>query len=135
MCIRDRSNLEGYNKKLGENKALDPTALTVLLHYSWPGNIRELQNIVERLILTTKEDLITEENLPFFLRTSAETQPAQSVEDRSLRASMEHAEKEILTRALAEYKSTRAMARALQVSQPTIVRKLHKYGLVQKGSS
>ena len=130
-----QSNLEGYNKKLGENKALDPTALTVLLHYSWPGNIRELQNIVERLILTTKEDLITEENLPFFLRTSAETQPAQSVEDRSLRASMEHAEKEILTRALAEYKSTRAMARALQVSQPTIVRKLHKYGLVQKGSS
>ena len=124
-----QSNLEKYNNQLGENKTLEPAALAVLLHYSWPGNIRELQNIVERLILTTRDNLITEENLPVFIRTSAEAQPVQSMEHTSLRASMERAEKEVLTRALAEYKSTRAIAKALQVSQPTIVRKLHKYGL------
>ncbi len=127
-----QSNLEKYNNQLGENKTLEPAALAVLLHYSWPGNIRELQNIVERLILTTRDNLITEENLPVFIRTSAEAQPVQSMEHTSLRASMERAEKEVLTRALAEYKSTRAIAKALQVSQPTIVRKLHKYGLTQK---
>ena len=126
------SNLEKYNNQLGENKTLEPAALAVLLHYSWPGNIRELQNIVERLILTTRDNLITEENLPVFIRTSAEAQPVQSMEHTSLRASMERAEKEVLTRALAEYKSTRAIAKALQVSQPTIVRKLHKYGLTPK---
>lgn len=124
-----QSNLEAYNNKLGETKILDPSALAILLHYSWPGNIRELQNIVERLILTTRDDRITAENLPVFLRTSAQSQPIPSAEGSSLRAALERAEKEILTRALAEYKSTRAMARALQVSQPTIVRKLHKYGL------
>ena len=127
-----QSNLEKYNNQLGENKTLEPAALAVLLHYSWPGNIRELQNIVERLILTTRDNLITEENLPVFIRTSAEAQPVQSMEHTSLRASMEWAEKEVLTRALAEYKSTRAIAKALQVSQPTIVRKLHKYGLTPK---
>lgn len=127
-----QSNLEKYNNQLGENKTLEPAALAVLLHYSWPGNIRELQNIVERLILTTRDNLITEENLPVFIRTSAEAQPVQSMEHTSLRASMERAEKEVLTRALAEYKSTRAIAKALQVSQPTIVRKLHKYGLTSK---
>lgn len=127
-----QSNLEKYNNQLGENKTLEPAALAVLLHYSWPGNIRELQNIVERLILTTRDNLITEENLPVFIRTSAEAQPVQSMEHTSLRASMEQAEKEVLTRALAEYKSTRAIAKALQVSQPTIVRKLHKYGLTPK---
>ena len=127
-----QSNLEKYNNQLGENKTLEPAALAVLLHYSWPGNIRELQNIVERLILTTRDNLITEENLPVFIRTSAEAQPFQSMEHTSLRASMERAEKEVLTRALAEYKSTRAIAKALQVSQPTIVRKLHKYGLTPK---
>ena len=127
-----QSNLEKYNNQLGENKTLEPAALAVLLHYSWPGNIRELQNIVERLILTTRDNLITEENLPVFIRTSAEAQPVQSMEHTSLRASMERAEKEVLTRALAEYKSTRAIAKALQVSQPTIVRKLHKYGLTPK---
>lgn len=127
-----QSNLEKYNNQLGENKTLEPAALAVLLHYSWPGNIRELQNIVERLILTTRDNLITEENLPVFIRTSAEAQPVQSMDHTSLRASMERAEKEVLTRALAEYKSTRAIAKALQVSQPTIVRKLHKYGLTPK---
>ena len=127
-----QSNLEKYNNQLGENKTLEPAALAVLLHYSWPGNIRELQNIVERLILTTRDNLITEENLPVFIRTSAEAQPVQSMEHTSLRASMERAQKEVLTRALAEYKSTRAIAKALQVSQPTIVRKLHKYGLTPK---
>lgn len=128
-----QSNLEKYNKKLGETKTLEPGALAVLLHYSWPGNIRELENIVERLLLTTRDERITEENLPVFLRACAQTQPVQSAKNSSLQAAMERAEKEILTRALAEHKSTRAMARALQVSQPTIVRKLHKHGLTQTG--
>ena len=101
----------------------------MLLRYPWPGNIRELQNIIERLILTTKNTIITEENLPGFIRKTADTEPVSGTAPRSLSDAMQQAEKEILTRAMAEYKSTRAMAKALQVSQPTIVRKLHKYGL------
>ena len=49
--------------------------------------------------------------------------------DLSLAAAMEKAERDILSNALTNYKSTRAIAKVLQVSQPTIVRKLHKYGL------
>lgn len=124
-----QANLVKYNKKLNENKTLSPSALSILLRYPWPGNIRELQNIMERLILTTRDDSITEENLPIFIKNSARVQPVQDSE-LSLCAALEHAEKEILARALADYKSTRAIAKALKVSQPTIVRKLHKYGLV-----
>ncbi len=124
-----QANLLKYNEKLHENKQLDASALAVLLRYPWPGNIRELQNIIERLILTTKNTIITEENLPGFIRKTADTEPVSGTAPRSLSDAMQQAEKEILTRAMAEYKSTRAMAKALQVSQPTIVRKLHKYGL------
>lgn len=124
-----QSNLEKYNRELNENKSMDPTALSVLLRYPWPGNVRELQNIIERLILTTKENRITEENLPVFIRTSAQQQPIQNTEELSLREALEQAEKEILSRSLAEHKSTRAIAKALKISQPTVVRKLHKYGL------
>lgn len=123
-----QSNLVKYNEKLHENKTLAPSALSILLRYPWPGNIRELQNIMERLILTTRDKTITEDNLPIFIKNSAQIQPVQNG-DMSLTASLERAEKEILSRALAEYKSTRAMAKALKVSQPTIVRKLHKHGL------
>ncbi len=123
-----QSYLQQYNQKLKENKTLDPTALSVLLRYSWPGNIRELQNMIERLILTTRDEVITEDNLPIFIRNSTQIQPSQP-DDLSLGEALELAEKEILIRDMTQYKSTRAIAKALKVSQPTVVRKLHKYGL------
>lgn len=123
------SNLVKCNERLNENKAISPEALTILFRYPWPGNIRELQNIIERLTITTNGDLITEDNLPIFLRQEAITNANTNV-NLSLAEAMEKAEKTILEKALADYGSTRAMAKALQVSQPTIVRKLHRYNLV-----
>ena len=98
------------------------------MKYTWPGNIRELQNIIERLILTTESDDIHAENIPPYLRENAEKNTNKNT-DMSLKSAMEQAEKEVLSSALETYGSTRAMARVLQVSQPTIVRKLNKYGL------
>lgn len=123
-----QTNLAKYNKHLHESKTISSEVLAVLLKYQWPGNIRELQNIIERLIITTNEDVITEENLPIFIKQEAETNANMNT-DLSLSAAMAKAEKDILQEALSNYKSTRAMAKVLQVSQPTIVRKLHKYGL------
>ena len=117
-----------FNRELGENKFLETDALTVLMKYTWPGNIRELQNIIERLILTTESDVIHAENIPPYLRENAEKNTNKNT-DMSLRSAMEQAEKEVLASALETYGSTRAMAKVLQVSQPTIVRKLNKYGL------
>lgn len=125
-----QSNLEKCNKKLNEHKKLEPAALAILLRYPWPGNIRELQNIMERLILTTKDEHISEDNLPIFIRNAAPVHSPSNTDGLSLSAALEQAEREILTRALAEYKTTRAIAKALKVSQPTIVRKLHKYDLI-----
>lgn len=120
--------LDKFNKELNETKTLCSEALTILLKYKWPGNIRELRNIIERIILTTTDSVITEDNLPSFLIEEAETNTNVNT-DTSLQAAIEKAEKEILASALKSYKSTRAMAKVLQVSQPTIVRKLNKYGL------
>lgn len=123
-----RMYLAQFNKELNEAKTLSPEALTILLKYKWPGNIRELRNMIERIILTTADSVIEEENLPTFLIEEAETNTNINT-DTSLQAAIEKAEKEILSAALKSYKSTRAMAKVLQVSQPTIVRKLNKYGL------
>ena len=120
--------LNRFNGVLGEDKELGPDALTVLLKYTWPGNIRELQNIIERLILTTEGQVIHADNIPTYLRENAEININTNT-DMSLQSAMEQAEKEILASALKAYGSTRAMAKVLQVSQPTIVRKLNKYGL------
>ena len=125
-----QSNLMRCNKKLGEDKRLSSEALTILLQYPWPGNIRELQNIVERITITTNECVISEESLPAFLMQEAKVNANTNV-NLSLSSAMEKAEKEILEKVYANYKSTRAMAKVLQVSQPTIVRKLHKYNIIE----
>lgn len=122
------SNLIKCNEKLHEDKTISPEAMTLLFKYPWPGNIRELQNIIERLTITSNGRMITEDNLPLFLKQEAKINANVNV-NLSLAEAMEKAEKSILEKALADYGSTRAMAKALQVSQPTIVRKLHKYEL------
>lgn len=121
-------NLARFNRTLGENKTINSDALSVLLKYPWPGNIRELQNIVERLIITTAGNIITEEDIFIFIKEAADKNVSFST-DLSLAAALDKAEKEILEQALNTYSSTRAIAKVLQVSQPTIVRKLNKHGL------
>lgn len=123
-----QKNLAKCNKDLGENKTISSDALTVLLKYPWPGNIRELQNIIERLVITTSNNVISEEDIFIFIKQEAEKNEVDYY-DTSLATALERAEKEILAQALENYKSTRAIAKVLKVSQPTIVRKLNRYGL------
>ena len=123
-----RLNLAKYNRTLGQNKSISPEAMAILLNYPWPGNIRELQNIVERLIITSSSDLITEEDIFIFIKEAADQNKIPAA-DTSLSAALAKAEQEILRQALERYGSTRAIARVLRISQPTVVRKLQKYGL------
>lgn len=125
-----QKNLAKCNKELGENKTISQDALSVLLKYPWPGNIRELQNIIERLVITTSHNVISEEDIFIFIKQEAD-KIEETYDDTSLASALERAEKEILEQALENYKSTRAIAKVLKVSQPTIVRKLNKYGLVK----
>ncbi len=120
--------LNEYNIKYKEEKEMHPKTVELLQSFSWPGNIRELQNIVERLILTTSDKLITVNCLPDFLINEVSHDQGLSPEP-SLAQAMDYHEKEILTNALTTYGSTRAMAKALKISQPTVVRKLKKHGL------
>lgn len=123
-----RNFLNQNNIKMKEHKEIDSKTIAVLMKYSWPGNVRELQNIVERLVITTKSSMILPENLPSFILETAETTPIVNIQpDASLKEALDQAEQEILSKALIKYKSTRAMAKALGVSQPTIVRKMQKY--------
>ena len=123
-----RMNLIKCNRNLHENKSISPEALSILLQYPWPGNIRELQNIVERLVITTSGDVITDEDIFIFIRQAAE-ENTDATPVHSLSAALDRAEKDILQSALRRYGSTRAIARVLHVSQPTVVRKLKKHGL------
>jgi DNA-binding NtrC family response regulator len=58
--------IESYNKTLNKSvKGCDNEAMEVLQNYSWPGNIRELRNIIERAMLLTEGDVIRSSDIPF----------------------------------------------------------------------
>lgn len=127
-----RKTLSRCNRDLGEQKTITSEALSILLKYPWPGNTRELQNIIERLVITTSNNIIDEEDIFIFIKDAAEQNRENSATELSLAAALNKAEKDILAQALETYKSTRAIARVLKVSQPTVVRKLNKYGLTKE---
>jgi len=120
--------LNQYNIKMKEHKEIDSKTISILMKYPWPGNVRELQNIIERLVITTKGTVILPENLPSFIYENAGGIEGVSIPAvKSLKDALDHAEREILLKAQEQHKTTRAMAKALGVSQPTVVRKLQKY--------
>jgi len=109
---------------------MNTAAMSVLLKYRWPGNVRELENLIERLVITTRGSIIGPENLPGYIFENARSPGEINISQcTNLQDALDAVEKQILSDALEKYKTTREIAKALGISQPTVVRKLAKYGL------
>jgi DNA-binding NtrC family response regulator len=112
---------------------LEKEAMQVLIDYPWPGNIRELENVLERAVVLCDSDRITISELPFVQETSpAFEQRKQMLPARgNLDEKLAEMEKLLLIEALQEAKGikTRA-ARALGIKTSTLYYKLEKYGLI-----
>lgn len=119
-----------FNKKYGFKKNISGDVVDSLNNYSWPGNVRELINLVERLVVTTESQKILVEDLPIRYQTE-KISKLQKLEQVKLSEALDELEKCFVTQALETHKSTYKAARALGVSQSTIVRLSHKYGLKQ----
>lgn len=120
--------IKKYNAKFKLHKTIETMALDNLAEYEWPGNIREVQNIVQRMLITTKADRIT------LMDTIRELSASHSKKETSphsgaLNTLLNHTEYKILKTAKENYKTTRKIAASLGISQTTLVRKLKKHNL------
>ena len=115
------------NQRYKMKKSFTPRALQVLLAHRYPGNVRELANMVEQSFLTGNKEVIDAEDLPFQIAGLAESQ-GFSVEggDRSYNDIIDMVEYRILKSAVDRYGSTHKAAKNLKISQSTIVRKMKK---------
>jgi PAS domain S-box-containing protein len=122
--------MEKYNTKFDIKKSIDPETMESLSKYSWPGNVRELENIIERLIVITSGDTILPQSLPNYILNMIDNSRNFAIPSMmSLKDSTEEIEKRVILSAIKQYKTTREIAKALKVSQPTIVRKMNKYNI------
>jgi PAS domain S-box-containing protein/TyrR family helix-turn-helix protein len=125
--------IEHFGAKNGITKRLTRAALDALLAYSYPGNVRELINICERLVVMTETALIDLRDLPGHICKRAD-EAAGMVggwpEEMRLEQILESVERALLHDSFREYGNQYRMAEVLGVNQSTIARKLKKYGIV-----
>ncbi len=123
--------LDKLNKKHKTNKSISALAMERLREHNWPGNIRELENTIERLVLINQGEVIDVRDLHTFIKAD-EVPPLKDfciTQNGSLRDAREQLDKSMLVWALKRYGSTRKAASALGITQPTVVRLAQKYGL------
>lgn len=121
--------LQQFEKKYNRTKELDEAVTHSLLTYEWKGNIRELINMIERLVVTSPTSLVTAEHLPQSIRNRETQGIFQRADGLMLKDALEYVEKEMLLKAKKQNRTTIEMANALGISQPSVVRKLKKYNI------
>jgi len=127
-----RHYVELFGGRLGVSRRFSHAAQEALLAWHWPGNMRELMNLCERLVVMTDTPLIDLPDLPADIARRAQAAQAGALpwpEGSTLSQVVEGAEKAVLERARERYRSQSRMAVALGVDQSTVARKLKKYGL------
>lgn len=127
-----RFYVDHFAQMIGTRKRLSRSALDTLLAYTYPGNVRELMNICERIVVMSETQVIDLADLPGDVARSS-TLAASAVtvwpEERSLEATLEYVERRVLLQAFKKYKNQTEISAALGVSQPTIARRLKKYNI------
>jgi DNA-binding NtrC family response regulator len=113
---------------------VSPRALDALESYSWPGNIRQLENFIQQAVLVSSGAELLYEHLPQQVREYRPAAPeaAPQTQHDSLSHNREQLERNVIQRALANNGYSRARAAsALGISRVTLYKKMKKYGLMR----
>jgi PAS domain S-box-containing protein len=125
--------LSRMEKKIGRRRGITPAALEALSRYPFPGNVRELQNLAERLVITAASDTIEVSDLPpQVLQAVGVGVGAVTRSESTLRKKLQRVESELLKDALVRYKTQALAAKHLGVTQSTVARKVKLYGLASE---
>ncbi|HPJ68138.1 MAG TPA: sigma 54-interacting transcriptional regulator [Desulfobacteraceae bacterium] len=119
--------LEEFNRKYGLHKRFGKEAVDSLCSYSWPGNIRELMNLVERVAVTTEGDTIDVQHLPalFHAGNAREIRLGLS-SGRTLRQTLEEFEENLISDVVADAATREEAAHLLGISLSTLTRRLRR---------
>ena len=116
--------LTQFNKKYGMHKTFSRETAAIMKRYSWPGNIRELRNIVERVMIVSTEDCITADHLPVEVN-QVQVKSGNIILDNvvDLKAHLEEIELVYIEHAMDKYGNVRDAAKSLGMTASTLVRK------------
>ncbi len=123
------NTLEKLNSTMGLNKRIEPEALDRLMRYDYPGNVRELINIVERMVIMSEGEQISFADLPGELKEVDQTFPDPLDEGVTLNAAVSALEARMIEGALRRHATLAETAGALGVHPTTLWRKMTRHGI------
>lgn len=121
--------LSNYNRKYKKDTSISSDAVDILGEYKFPGNVRELSNLVERMAAMAENKKIESKDIPQYVRKCVNASFSLQEEERPLKKAIERIESFMIRKALEKHGSQNKVARALGVNQSTIARKMEKYGI------
>jgi len=125
--------LRKYSIKFRKNvQGIADSTLDILSSYWWPGNIRELENLIERLVAVSDKDWITDEDLPFELHVAKLDTQDQASTENLLERALSTFERNFIVRALEKSSwNVTATSRALGIPLSTLKFKMDKLEIRQ----
>jgi transcriptional regulator with PAS, ATPase and Fis domain len=127
--------LSRLERRIKRRRIITPAALRRLSLHPFPGNVRELLNLVERLMVTSTGDTIDVGDLPAALLGGPGETPGLSPGSvPTLRKALQKVESQLVRDALARYKTQALAAKHLGITQSTVARKAKRYGLESRVS-
>ncbi len=110
-------------------KKITPEGMVALVNYSWPGNIRELENVMERVNILAEGQMIQKIDLPGYISEPLSGKALREPKEEEEIMPWEYYEREIIKKALKKYKSFNRAAKALGLTHKTVAAKARKYHL------
>lgn len=129
------NRLEKFNRSSDCPKRLDPVVMDRLMSYNYPGNVRELINIMERMMIMSDGNLISISDLPGELREQPLTRLGPFDEETTLKSAVQKLEYHVIGSALRRYKSISIAAQVLDIHPTTLWRKMVKLGMSKNAAT
>jgi two-component system response regulator AtoC len=124
--------IEKFNVSLGTTvRGVSPAAMACLLRYPWPGNVRQLENMIERAMVLSESELLGTECFPPEVMTGgANAAPPEAAVGFSLKKAQRDLERRMITKALVETGGNRTQAaKLLEISHPSLLSKIKAYNI------
>jgi transcriptional regulator with PAS, ATPase and Fis domain len=119
-----------FAREVGHELTLSPQVVRLLQAYDWPGNIRELQNVIEHASIVCMNGFIEIHHLPAYIIPIHEDKQRKMDNPYDVKEIVSKVEKELILSALATYNNNRTNAlKALGISRRAFYNKLHRYGI------
>ncbi|MDR5586475.1 MULTISPECIES: sigma-54 dependent transcriptional regulator [Clostridium] len=156
-CLKDRSedipmlvnHFINKFQKTGEHKQFSKDVINIFMNYSWNGNVRELENVIERILALNESEIITIKDIPLYINEATQKESKNNIKiftENDFRGSskneilntiqeldevlpMKTYEKMIIEKALRKYGSFNAAGKILGLNHKTIAAKAKEFGI------